>query len=317
MRPFLLALALAALLASLLVACLAPVDYSGTSYQCPDGVTCPDGFRCVAEVCREGASLPPEADADLLAPDADPLAPDAHPRPDANPLSPDAAPPSGGPMVPVAAGSFLRGCDPAGSHCLEGTTPQRSITLSAFSIDQHEVTQGEYQECVAAGACRMPASHYDPVARASFPVVEVTWADAVAYCASVQKRLPTEAEWEKAARGSDGRTYPWGETRPDCPRASFDQCTAAPVQVGSHSGDASPYLATEMAGNVAEWVADYYSKTYYGSEPDHDPPGPTSGDKRVVRGGDYESVLEFLRTFDRDLAAPGATEDYLGFRCAR
>jgi formylglycine-generating enzyme required for sulfatase activity len=316
MRTILLALALVTLLAAGLLACLAPIDYSGTTYQCPDGVTCPDGFSCVAYVCRPG-SPPPTPDADPLAPDADPLAPDAAPPPDADPLHPDAAMSTGGPMVAVAAGAFLRGCDPETSHCLEGTTPQRSITLSAFSIDEHEVTQGEYQECVAAGACRVPASHYDPLARARFPVVEVTWDDAVAYCASVQKRLPSEAEWEKAARGGDGRTYPWGQAGPDCARASFDQCTAAPVQVGSHTGDASPFGATEMAGNVAEWVADYYSATYYGFEPDHDPPGPTIGDKRVVRGGDYESVLEFLRTFDRDFATPGTTKDYLGFRCAR
>jgi serine/threonine-protein kinase len=316
MRSFARRLALLALPAAALVACLAPIDYSGTTYRCPDGLTCPDGFSCVEQVCRQG-SPPPPPDADLLAPDADPLAPDARPRPDAAPEAPDAAIPIDDGMVEVPAGAFLRGCVGSSSTCLAGTTPQRTITLSTFRIDRHEVTQGEYQVCVASGACRVPESLFDPGARADFPVVEISYDDAVAYCASVHKRLPTEAEWEKAARGTDGRTYPWGAMRPDCARASFDECTTAPVQVGTHTGDASPYGATELAGNVAEWVADYYSTGYYADAPDHDPPGPLTGEKRVVRGGDWESVLEFLRTFDRDYAEPTARHAYLGFRCAR
>ena len=98
---------------------------------------------------------------------------------------------------------------------------------------------------------------------------------------------------------------------------SYDNCTSSPRPVGSHANDASPFGATEMAGNVAEWVADYYGSDYYLGSPAQDPTGPSSGEKRVVRGGDYESATEFLRTFDRDPWPPSTTKDFIGFRCAR
>jgi formylglycine-generating enzyme required for sulfatase activity len=300
-----------------LAACLAPIDYSGTEYQCPDGITCPSGFECVRLVCRVSETPPDEPDA------GPPGTPDGAPpidRPDGDivtPPGPDAALPEDD-MVPVAAGAFLRGCTVfAGDDCRADTEPQRSITLSAFSIDVHEVTQGEFATCVAAGKCQTPDANWHPSTRPDHPVTDVSWNDAVDYCEFVGKRLPSEAEWEKAARGTDGRRYPWGATKPACALASFDQCDDAPVEVGSHPGDESPYGAREMAGNVTEWVADYYGSGYYDTSPDVDPTGPSSGDKRVVRGGDWESVLEFLRTFDRDKFSASTTNDFIGFRCAR
>jgi formylglycine-generating enzyme required for sulfatase activity len=189
------------------------------------------------------------------------------------------------------------------------TGQAREVYVSPFLVDRTEVTGGEYRRCVIAGACDpTPLVAGDTrFIRDDLPVVNVTWYDAVTYCGWLGKRLPTEAEWEKAARGDDGRRFPWGNATPDCERASFDNCRAGPARVGSHAGDASPAGATEMAGNVAEWTADYHASDYYVSSPDRDPRGPSSGDERVVRGGDFESDLEFLRTFDRDPWPPSTS----------
>jgi formylglycine-generating enzyme required for sulfatase activity len=226
------------------------------------------------------------------------------------------APP--GPMVDVPESSNDEGCLLlADDGCLRDATPKHDVDLSAYRIDVHEVTQAEYQACVLAGACVPPRASFDPAGHAGFPVTDVRWDDALAYCTFAGKRLPSEAEWEHAARGPDELPYPWGKDAPDCMRATFAGCAAAPVATGSHTDDASAFGATEMAGNVAEWVGDYYAADYYDVSPRAQPPGPTSGTERSVRGGSYLSTLVQLPSWVRAHAPPAQTAADVGFRCAQ
>ena len=233
-----------------------------------------------------------------------------------------------GDMVPVPAGPFLRGDD--GGEADE--RPRRRLVLSAFVIDRTEVSRGAYAACVVAGRCPPPAG--GPGA-ADLPVTGVTWDEARAFCAFVGKRLPTEAEWEKAARGGDGRRYPWGEEF-SCARGNFGsfdgegRCAAEgapgrPVPVGQAPRGASPYGALDMAGNVWEWVADRYDARYYARATPLDPRGPEESPqnrdarevRRVLRGGGCCSIFGLPRTSDR-LALPGSYQDVdIGFHCAR
>ena len=220
-----------------------------------------------------------------------------------------------GNMVKVPAGAFTMG---GGDQ--EDERPAHHVHVSAYWIDRDEVTRGEYQKCVAAGACAAPDGEGDT----RVAVTGVSWRDAEAYCRFAGKRLPTEAEWEKAARGTDGRIYPWGND-PSCAQANFGnfqgegrcpQNPGKPVAVGSYPG-ASPYGARDMAGNVWEWVADRYDPRYYHHSPARDPQGPSTGDKRVVRGGACCSMFGLPRASNR-LAFPESYRDIdIGFRCAR
>lgn len=222
-------------------------------------------------------------------------------------------------MVNVPAGEFLMGTDMGGNA---DEKPQHRVYLDEFWIDQTEVTNAQYQQCVQAGRCAKPGyfgfvNIYQYTERQSYPVEDVTWEDAVAYCAWAAKRLPTEAEWEKAARGTDGRVYPWGNTW-DANKAntmeSREQDTRA---VGSYPGGASPYGALDMAGNVREWVADWYSESYYASSPARNPPGPSNGTRRVVRGGEWPYFRDAARTAARFFSLPSHTISGWSFRCAR
>lgn len=192
--------------------------------------------------------------------------------------------------------------------------PQHTVTLADFWISQTETTNAQYARCVDAGGCTPPHNNdwRDP-ARANFPVTHVDWGQASAYAQWAGGHLPTEAQWEKAARGTDGRTFPWGNEGTDDQRLNFNS-PGGPVAVGSYPAGASPYGALDMAGNVEEWVADWYAPDTYTSDPRDNPTGPSEGLFRVVRGGSFHSTGGGVRTAARDRALPNTTFDSVGFR---
>lgn len=239
-------------------------------------------------------------------------------------------------MIQIPAGAFWRGCNPANPNqypCtsiqLERESPYREITLSEFWIDKYEITQEKYAACITANGCTAPApvdpslatdAGYDPANKPDHPVSNVTWAQSRSFCMWLGKRLPTEAEWEKAARGTDGRMYPWGDTEPTaaCLVANVGICTGSGTHaVGSHPAGDSPHGVSDMAGNVDEFVADFYDVTYYASASAIDPQGPLSGNARVVRGAGYPHDNVGPRTAYRATSSAGAPAFYArGFRCA-
>ncbi|MEM7114174.1 MAG: SUMF1/EgtB/PvdO family nonheme iron enzyme [Chloroflexota bacterium] len=178
--------------------------------------------------------------------------------------------------------------------CTESTfadeTPIHLVTLAGYWIDQTEVTQAQYAWCVVARICPMPDSYggglYDQV---SAPVVSVSWNDAAAYCQWAGERLPTEAEWEYAARGQDGRLFPWGDEDASCTVANYGGCVGTSTTVGSYVAGASWVQALDMAGNVWEWTQDWYNSDYYEISPTENPTGPVTGNVKVVRGGSWNS----------------------------
>jgi len=225
----------------------------------------------------------------------------------------DAMPPD---MVAVPAGPFMMGCD----TCDADEAPAHSVMMSTYLIDKTEVTQGAYAMCVAATTCTVPSANYDPATKGTFPVSNVTWDQAVAYCAFAGKHLPTEAEWEKAARGTDGRTYPWGNTTTNpCTLANIDTCGGTVSAVGLLPAGASPYGALDMAGNLWEWTHDYYAADAYATTTvGTDPTGPTSGTQRVYRGGSSGNTIDLARTSNRaNTYSPTVGGSGLGFRCAQ
>jgi formylglycine-generating enzyme required for sulfatase activity len=228
-------------------------------------------------------------------------------------------------MVFIPAGDFLMGSVNSDSSASDDEKPQRTVYLDAYWIDQTEVTNAQYALCVAAGVCQPPSetqsytrsSYYGDAQYDNYPVIYVSWNEAAAYCAWVGGRLPTEAEWEKAARGTDGRIYPWGNQDPNCQLVNYSSCAGDTSAVGSYPAGASPYGLLDMAGNVWEWVQDRYSDSYYASSPASNPPGPSSGDYRVLRGGAWLNESRNARSADRGWLNPGNRYDSGGFRCSR
>jgi formylglycine-generating enzyme required for sulfatase activity len=219
----------------------------------------------------------------------------------------------GAPMVLVPAGPFKMG-----SNDLSWEQPVHEVTLAAFYIDQYEVTNALYRRCVEGGGCEQPAclEIFEAEAKKNHPVVCVNWDQAKTYCEWRGGRLPTEAEWEKAARGTDGRTYPWGDTPPDGTLLNFDDNIGDTTPIGSYPDGVSPYGVYDMAGNVWEWVADWYDDKYYSNSPAENPPGPPNGDAKVLRGGAWYSNNEnYVRASSRPVGSPDSQQTDRGFRC--
>ena len=192
--------------------------------------------------------------------------------------------------------------------------PMRTVVLDAFWIDRTEVTNAQYQKCVAAGECAASAFANDTKYNgATQPVVGVDWHNAAAYCDWAGAQLPTEAQWEYAARGPEGLKYPWGNQAPTCALVNYDRCVGKTAPVGSYPDGASWVGALDMAGNVWEWVADWFGT--YPSERQSNPTGPASGEFKVVRGGSWYSTVRNVRTAYRGWFTPSNRGDSLGFRC--
>ena len=227
-------------------------------------------------------------------------------------------------LMCVRAGDFLMGSADMDPDAKDNEKPQRKVKLGTFWIDRTEVTNAMYARCVGQGACRAPretrsatrSSYYGDAPFGNYPVVYVPWEDAQKYCAWAGRRLPTEAEWEKAARGTDGRIYPWGEEKPDNQRANFNGNTGDTTAVGTYPTGASPYDALDMAGNVWEWTADWHDETYFQNAPARNPQGPSSGTKRVTRGGSWYYDHTYIRAAYRGDYDPNDTNNNIGFRCA-
>lgn len=228
------------------------------------------------------------------------------------------------PMVLVPAGEFMMGSRQDDKMANKDERPAHPVYLDAFYIDQYEVTTARYVKFFQETKRPAPKYWSEQVLKqhGRKPVAGADWNEAAAYCFWVGKRLPTEAEWEKAARGTDQRLYPWGNVEPSQQRVNFDHCCnfneyGVLTDVGSFEGGQSPYGAYDMAGNVWEWVADWYDGGYYGKSPERNPAGPSNGEKRVLRGGAWDSAPDYVRSEDRLRLSPTFRLDNIGFRCAQ
>lgn len=221
-------------------------------------------------------------------------------------------------LIYIPAGEFVMGSDNQDPDAAEDEKPQHKVYVDAFWIDETEVTNGMYNKCLDANVCTLPILPSEAFFQeANQPVQGLAWTQAVDYCEFVERRLPTEAEWEKAARGTDARLFPWGNTLIlDADTANYDFLFNQFMDVGSFPAGASPYGVMDMAGNVWEWTSDWYSEDYYVNSPYENPTGPEIGNIKSIRGGAWNTVLRAIRVTNRHWAFP-VRDDILGFRCAK
>jgi formylglycine-generating enzyme required for sulfatase activity len=228
------------------------------------------------------------------------------------------------PMVFVPSGPFLMGAPADDARTAPSEKPQRTVVVSDFWIDQYEVTNALYKKFRDATRYRAPTMSRDPrFMNPNQPVVGVSWEDATEYCRWAGKRLPTEAEWEKAARGTDGRMLPWTAELNACPSGNCVEGRAhlaatRPADVGTLVRGASPYGALDMAGNVWEWVQDWFDLNAYRKDPNPtNPKGPAMGGEKVLKGGSFwEREVTALRVTARHHQPPDRAHNNVGFRCA-
>jgi formylglycine-generating enzyme len=236
----------------------------------------------------------------------------------------------GAPMVLIPAGPFTMGSNDG----FPNERPEHTVTLDAYYIDQYEITLTLYRKFLEAVNHESPPTWDDEASTTvgDRPAIGVKWESAAAYCKWAGKRLPTEAEWEKSARGTDGRRFPWGDMQPFIDIANYNRgmwvseaitlvavtsgLEGMSVRHGLKDGGKSPFNIFHMAGNAAEWVADWYERDYYQRSPGRNPPGPSAGEKRVLRGGSWADVPSALRVTARFSAEPDFEDRTIGFRCA-
>ncbi|MBP7213162.1 MAG: formylglycine-generating enzyme family protein [Anaerolineaceae bacterium] len=217
----------------------------------------------------------------------------------------------------VPGGSFEMGTTE-----LTYTKPVRTVDVDGFYIDRYEVTNGQYRRCVSEGACQFGGEntsntrerYYDNPVYTNHPVINLNWYEARDYCQWVGGDLPTEAQWEKAARGTDGRRYPWGDFEPNKNKANYNQNEGDTMPVGSYAQNVSPYGAMDMAGNVWEWTQDWYADSYNPDDTDN-PMGPTAGQSKTIRGGCWYYDATYIRSAHRSKHNPLYRYYNVGFRC--
>ena len=223
-------------------------------------------------------------------------------------------------LIYIPAGEFIMGSVKYDRDLETNEVPQHTVYLDAFWISQTQVTNAMYALCVADGVCEYSANkktnprYLDP-AYADHPVVYISWQAAMDYCTWSGGRLPTEAEWEKAARGTEGQKYTWGNTSPTLTQVNANNVIGDTTSVGQYPEGASVYGVLDMGGNVREWIWDWYDPYYYQYSPASNPMGPNSGEKKVLKGASYSDIYRFIRPANRlahDPTSPGINR---GFRC--
>lgn len=240
------------------------------------------------------------------------------PPADASPGDTWTRPADGMVMVYVPGGTFQMGSDEDDPDASTSEFPQHAVSLEGYWIDQTEVSNAHYEHCVEDGVCRQSGyAETEDYAGPDHPVVAVSWHDAVTFCEWAGATLPTEAEWEYAARGPEGYVYPWGNESPTPELCNFDNTLLSTSPVGFYPAGESWCGALDMAGNVSEWVADWYGENYYAESPSRSPAGPETGDHKVLRGGSWGSDQIGIRGADRSYhLPPDHIYGIVGFRCA-
>lgn len=236
----------------------------------------------------------------------------------------------GAPMIVVPAGSFPMGVPDGDRDGGRDEYPRHEVFVDTFAIDKFEVTNSRYLAFVRSTGHRVPQNPKNPARNlwdgdsisdslVDRPVINVDWYDAAAYCKWAGKRLPTEAEWEKAAKGTSDRRFPWGNVEPTAKHLNYNQRWIGEktlMPVGSYEAGKSPFGVYDMAGNVWEWVNDWYDAQYYEKSPQKNPQGPEAGVKKVIRGAGWQNETPTIRIFTRVESDPTVRNESTGFRCA-